>query len=86
MKFLMDFIMPPLRISKNTHNANYFIPHPTAISNENNNFSCNSYPLKVLNNLNSLRINNRFCDVEIIAEDKIFKVHTTSFTFKIIDV
>lgn len=67
--------MPPLRASKVTHNRNnnYFVPHPTT-TNDDNNFNCHTYPLKVLNNLNALRINNRFCDVEIIAEDKIFKV------------
>lgn len=76
MKFLMDIIMPPLRASsKSTHNRNnnYFVPHPTT-TNEDNKFNCNSYPTKVLNNLNSLRVNSRFCDVQIIAEDKIFKV------------
>lgn len=67
--------MPPLRGTKGTHNRNnnYFIPHPTT-TNESKLFNCTKYPSKVLEHLNSLRINKRFCDVTIIAEDKIFKV------------
>lgn len=80
MKFLMDFIMPPLKNSKcisnvaHNRNNNYFIPLPST-SNEHIQHICHDYPPKVLNNLNSMRLNSRFCDVEIVAGDKVFKAH-----------
>ncbi|KRT81641.1 BTB And C-terminal Kelch domain containing protein [Oryctes borbonicus] len=80
MRFLMDFIMPPFRSSKcildmsNNKNNNYFIPLPST-SNEDVNHKCCDYPPKVLGNLNQLRQNSRFCDVEIVAGDKIIKAH-----------
>ncbi|RZF34385.1 hypothetical protein LSTR_LSTR008924 [Laodelphax striatellus] len=33
------------------------------------------YPLKVLQHFNSLRLNNKFCDVEIVAGGKVMKAH-----------
>lgn len=75
----MDFIMPPFRSSKcildmsSNKNNNYFIPLPST-SNEHVQHKCCDYPPKVLGNLNQLRQNSRFCDVEIVAGDKIIKV------------
>ncbi|KAI4461309.1 kelch protein [Holotrichia oblita] len=80
MRFLMDFIMPPFRSSKcmldmsSNKNNNYFIPLPST-SNDHVKHKCCDYPPKVLGNLNQLRQNSRFCDVEIVAGDKIIKAH-----------
>lgn len=78
----MDIIMPPLKISKyvtdisHPRNNNYCLSASANASlNEGTLYMCESYPLKVLNNLNTLRQSGcRFCDVEIITENKIFKV------------
>lgn len=75
----MDFVMPPLKISKfvgdvsHSRNNNYFLPMPTN-TNENSLYTCENYPLKVINNFNALRHDSRFCDVEIVTENRIFKV------------
>lgn len=72
--------MPPLNISKYvgngfSRNNSYFLPvSANAAPNDNALYTCDNYPLKVLNNLNSLRQDTRFCDVEIITENRIFKV------------
>jgi actin-binding protein IPP len=77
MKFLMDFIMPPLKISKcmpdeaQSRTNSIFLP----TTSRNTQHICRTYVSKVLSNLNDLRLNSRFCDVEIIAEDKIFQAH-----------
>nr|XP_022915944.1 actin-binding protein IPP [Onthophagus taurus]XP_022915945.1 actin-binding protein IPP [Onthophagus taurus] len=73
MKFLMDIIIPPFRGINGKCNVDM---------TKKNNFlqsqtdeTCCDYPLKVLDNLNALRQNSRFCDVEIIAGEKIIKAH-----------
>lgn len=81
MKFLMDIIMPPLKMTKpldatnnnNNHNNSYFIPLPST-SNEHMQYITKDHSQKVLSNLNSLRMESRSCDVDIIAGDKVFKV------------
>lgn len=44
-------------------------------SNTDKNYSCLSYASKVLQNLNSLRQNGRFCDVVIVAGGRVMKAH-----------
>lgn len=79
----MNFIMPPLKSSNKhlttvsntkTNDNDYLLNLPK--SNENKSpYTCRKYAPKVLQNLNSLRRNSRFCDVEIIAGDKVMKAH-----------
>ncbi|CAH0556156.1 unnamed protein product [Brassicogethes aeneus] len=75
MKFLMEFIMPPLKISKSLtevqKNNNIF----DDVCVTKTNHTCTEYISKVLNNLNQLRNSRRFCDVDIVAGDKIFQAH-----------
>ena len=46
----------------------------TAISTPDKKYSCRHYASKVLQNLNFLRQNSRFCDVEIVAGGRVMKV------------
>ncbi|XP_019875864.2 actin-binding protein IPP isoform X2 [Aethina tumida] len=75
MRFLIEFIMPPLKITKNLSevpkNNNIF----TEECDNRTEHTCRSYLSKVVNNLNLLRLNRRFCDVDIVAGDKIFQAH-----------
>lgn len=55
-------------------NNNYF----TQLTNNaqaNEVYTCNNHAHKVLNNLSQLRQGTRFCDVEIVAGNKVFKAH-----------
>lgn len=80
MKFLLDIIMPPLKNSKhitevtNTNDNNHYLVNLTNTNDNNNKYNNSKYPPKVLKNLNNLRKNSRFCDVEIIAGGEIIKV------------
>ncbi|XP_017777106.1 PREDICTED: actin-binding protein IPP-like [Nicrophorus vespilloides] len=64
----MDFIIPTIKKLKNinTDNNNFIKP--------NEERTC-SYSMKILKNLNNLRIDERFCDVEIQSQNRTFKVH-----------
>jgi hypothetical protein len=41
-------------------------------------YSCRHYASKVLQNLNLLRQNTRFCDVEIVAGGRVMKVKSNN--------
>lgn len=74
--------MPPLK-SKTMNNRNAGPPQQwyslTSAKSADNSldkiYSNRFYPSKVLQNLNSLRQNSRFCDVEIVAGGKVMKAH-----------
>lgn len=63
--------MTEMSISRNN---NYFTPLTTN-AQANEVYTCNNHAPKILNNLNGLRQNSRFCDVEIVAGSKVFKAH-----------
>lgn len=85
MKFLMDFIMPPLKHGKvaaiapgdqNDNSDPYVVNVNLATSNDNRSkYTCTTYAPKVLKGLNSLRRDSRFCDVEIVAGGVTFPAH-----------
>lgn len=72
--------MPPLKSLKhitevsNSNDNNHYLVNLTNANDNNNKYTCCKYAPKVLQNLNNLRRNSRFCDVEIIASGKIIKV------------
>jgi hypothetical protein len=43
-------------------------------------YSCHHYASKVLQNLNFLRQNTRFCDVEIVAGGRVMKVRSSDIS------
>jgi actin-binding protein IPP len=47
----------------------------SSTSSSDKKYSCRHYAAKVLQNLNFLRQNTRFCDVEIVAGGRIMKAH-----------
>lgn len=63
--------MPPVN---NNNNSNYTDSQGNTISQERK-FSSPSYCQKFLNNLNLLRMDSRFCDVEITAGGSIIHAH-----------
>lgn len=79
--------MPPLK-SKTMNNRNAGPPQQwyslTSAKNADNSldktYTNRFYPSKVLQNLNSLRHDNRFCDVEIVAGGKVMKVSVNEFS------
>lgn len=70
-------VMPPLKFiteMRGGRNNNNFANGTATTLNEPS-ASHSSYLLKMLNNLNELRLDKRFCDVELIVGDKIFHAH-----------
>lgn len=48
---------------------------PTNAQQASEVYSCNSHAYKVVHNLGQLRQGSHFCDVEIVAGNKVFKAH-----------
>uniref|UniRef100_A0A336MN64 Kelch-like protein diablo n=1 Tax=Culicoides sonorensis TaxID=179676 RepID=A0A336MN64_CULSO len=70
--------MPPLNTINNNNNSATNNPsqgQPQQQQQPDRRFQSNSYVNKVLQNLNTLRIDSRFCDVEIVAGKSVFKAH-----------
>jgi hypothetical protein len=85
--------MPPLksrdssggRVSASGQQLHLTTPslHGNEISNtsaSDKKYSCRNYASKVLQNLNFLRQNTRFCDVEIVAGGKVMKVRSSNIS------
>lgn len=75
--------MPPLKSSSRhisnvpatlAHDDNHYVVNLAASNDNKTQFTCCKYAPKVLNNLNSLRRDSRFCDVDIIAGGTVIKV------------
>uniref|UniRef100_A0A336MRY9 Kelch-like protein diablo n=1 Tax=Culicoides sonorensis TaxID=179676 RepID=A0A336MRY9_CULSO len=70
--------MPPLNTINNNNNSATNNPsqgQPQQQQQPDRRFQSSSYVNKVLQNLNTLRLDSRFCDVEIVAGKSVFKAH-----------
>lgn len=80
MRFLIDFIMPPLKLAKFSSDSSKedktkFRRNSSKAVVENIAYTHPKYLSNLLNNLNNLRTSGRFCDVEIIVGTRIFQAH-----------
>lgn len=77
--------MPPPKTTKshgkceascsNSRNNNFIVVPLPSTSTEKIHFKCAVHTSKIVSSLNSLRLDERFCDVEIRAGEKVFKAH-----------
>lgn len=79
---LINLMMPPLKNKSSGDNNSgnnqpkYSLTTITNVEDQSvDKLYCSKlYPSKVLQNLNTIRQNNKFCDVEIVAGGKVVKV------------
>ncbi|XP_066998261.1 actin-binding protein IPP [Anabrus simplex] len=71
--------MPPFKSSESAQSVLTELPLESneirSASSTEREYSCDQFASKILQNLNCLRLNSKFCDVEIVAGDKILKAH-----------